>query len=292
MASQAQRLATNVAGDFYVDSTCIDCGACRWVAPQSFDDSGDYSRVFAQPTDEAQVLRAEMALLACPTGSIGTVAKHDLTTARASFPELLTEDIYYCGYHDEASFGAASYLITRPSGNWLIDVPRWTDGIVKGIARLGGISEIFLTHRDDVGDHAKYAAHFGADRTIHAGDARGALKGLEHVIEGDDPIFQDDEITLIPTPGHTRGSMCLLWRDVALFTGDHLAWSPSRGHLYAFADACWYDWNAQRKSMARLTPYRFQWVLPGHGYPWHGSREAAAESLARCIAWMGSVRDR
>lgn len=29
MAEIAKRLATNVSGEFFVDSTCIDCGTCR-----------------------------------------------------------------------------------------------------------------------------------------------------------------------------------------------------------------------------------------------------------------------
>ena len=58
----------------------------------------------------------------------------------------------------------------------------------------------------------------------------------------------DPELRVIPTPGHTAGSACLLYRDHFLFTGDHLAWSESRGHLYAFRTATWFDWDAQVRS--------------------------------------------
>ncbi|MCA1815544.1 MAG: ferredoxin, partial [Acidobacteria bacterium] len=49
MASPAKRLAENVAGDFYVDSSCIDCDACRQIAPATFRDHGDQSSVYRQP---------------------------------------------------------------------------------------------------------------------------------------------------------------------------------------------------------------------------------------------------
>jgi glyoxylase-like metal-dependent hydrolase (beta-lactamase superfamily II) len=83
--------------------------------------------------------------------------------------------------------------------------------------------------------------------------------------EGVDPIDLDAELAVIPVPGHTRGSMCLLYRERYLFTGDHLAWDVARKRLVAWRDVCWHDWDEQTKSMARLARYRFEWVLPGHG---------------------------
>lgn len=44
MAALAKRLASNAPGEFYVDSSCIDCGTCRWVAPASFDRAGELQR--------------------------------------------------------------------------------------------------------------------------------------------------------------------------------------------------------------------------------------------------------
>ncbi len=49
MADKSKRLARNVAGEFYVDSTCINCDTCRQLAPDVFDESGDFSFVYAQP---------------------------------------------------------------------------------------------------------------------------------------------------------------------------------------------------------------------------------------------------
>jgi ferredoxin len=53
MAKLGNRRAANAAGDFYVDSSCIGCGTCRWVASESFDACGGKSRIYSQPGDEA-----------------------------------------------------------------------------------------------------------------------------------------------------------------------------------------------------------------------------------------------
>jgi hypothetical protein len=33
---------------------------------------------------------------------------------------------------------------------------------------------------------------------------------------------------------------------------------------------CWYSWSALTTSLAKLADYRFEWLLPGHGWPAHG----------------------
>ena len=43
---------------------------------------------------------------------------------------------------------------------------------------MGGVRFIFLTHRDDVADHAQWAAEFGAQRIIHASECN-ARQGTE-----------------------------------------------------------------------------------------------------------------
>jgi ferredoxin len=57
----------NVDGQFFVDSSCIDCDVCRWMAPQSFARVGSGSAVVEQPSDEAGRIAAMQATLSCPT---------------------------------------------------------------------------------------------------------------------------------------------------------------------------------------------------------------------------------
>src|SRR3990172_9139813 len=56
MANRAQRLSTNIAGDFFVDNTCIDCDQCREIAPEVFGDGEGHASVLNQPdiTDHAK----------------------------------------------------------------------------------------------------------------------------------------------------------------------------------------------------------------------------------------------
>src|SRR5437588_484948 len=63
MAQLALKIAANVDGDFYVDSTCIDCDACRQIAPTVFHDVGDQSAVFHQPENAGELLAAQKALI-------------------------------------------------------------------------------------------------------------------------------------------------------------------------------------------------------------------------------------
>ena len=51
MATLTDRLSINVAGRFYVDSSCIDCDQCRTEAPEFFgrDTDNGTSYVKRQP---------------------------------------------------------------------------------------------------------------------------------------------------------------------------------------------------------------------------------------------------
>ncbi len=288
MASLSRRLPENVPGDFYVDESCIDCDACRQIAPEIFRDHGDRSSVYRQPAGAAETFRALQALVACPTGSIGAEGKHDTRAAVESFPERVDANVYFCGFTAESSFGAWSYLVVRPEaegGNVLVDSPRFTRPLVKKMEALGGVGTMFLTHRDDVADHARFARHFGCERVMHADDG-AARFGVERVVEGGAAVGLYDDLTVIPTPGHTRGSACLLYREKYLFTGDHLAWSPTRETLTAFRTACWYSWTEQTRSMERLLDYRFEWVLPGHGRIRRDTPERMGAYLRACVEWM------
>ena len=288
MAQISSRLSQNVAGEFFVDDSCIDCDTCRQIAPATFHDHGGQSSVYEQPQDESRTQRALMALVACPTASIGTALRVNARTAVDAFPEPLLESVYFCGFTAESSFGAWSYLIVRDrrvGGNVLVDSPRFAGPLVKQIEKLGGVQMMFLSHQDDIADHAKFASHFGCPRVMHEADGAARL-GIEQVVTGEDAFSLAEDLLGIPTPGHTPGHQVLLYRNQVLFSGDHLAWSPRRQTLIAFRDACWYSWQEQTRSMARLLDHEFEWVLPGHGRIHHTSRADMHTELERCVAQM------
>src|ERR1043166_1581335 len=281
MASVGLRLPDNVPGDFYVDSTCIDCDACRQIAPAIFTEAGNASIVYQQPHSDDETKRAMMALVACPTGSIGTTEHHDAHVGIDAFPELIAENVYYCGFNAESSFGAWSYLIVRPDdegGNVLIDSPRYATQLVRKIEMMGGVRQMFLTHKDDVADHARFAERFHCERIMHADDG-AEQRGIERVVRGAEPSEIEPGLIAIPVPGHTRGHLVLLYRNKFLFTGDHHAWSPNRNSLIAFRSACWYSWTEQTRSMHKLLDYDFECVLPGHGRIHRAPAAAMREAL-------------
>jgi glyoxylase-like metal-dependent hydrolase (beta-lactamase superfamily II)/ferredoxin len=289
MASKARRLASNSAGSFYVDDSCIDCGTCRWMAPKSFDRLGEYSRVYAQPANLEEEEAALRSLIACPTASIGSADPARVREAAGWFPQGIEEEVYFCGYHAESSFGATSYLARRPEGNILVDSPRFAAPLVRRLEELGGVRWLFLTHIDDVGDHQKFAEHFGATRVMHRGDFRERVSAVEWWLEGEEPVELAPGVTMWPTPGHTAGSACLHVDETYLFTGDTLAWQREWAHLYAFRRACWQDWGILRESIQRLQPLAFRWVLPGHSSPVELPAGSSGAAIERCLAWMATV---
>ncbi|WP_017651262.1 MBL fold metallo-hydrolase [Fortiea contorta] len=289
MATLKLRRSENIDGDFYVDTTCIDCDTCRWMTPEVFNRNDEQSAVYHQPTNEAERLAALQALLACPTSSIGTVEKpKDVKAAQESLPILVTENVYHCGYHSEKSYGAASYFIQLAEGNILVDSPRFTPPLVKRLEEMGGIRYIYLTHRDDVADHQKFAEHFQSQRILHADDITADTRNVEIQLTGAEEFALSPDLLIIPVPGHSRGHTVLLYKNKFLFTGDHLAWSESYHQLAAFRDFCWYSWSEQIKSMRKLAGYSFEWVLPGHGRRFHGDRDTVRQQMQKCVELMES----
>ena len=287
MAHLTARRPQNVDGDLYVDSSCIDCDTCRWMAPDVFTRKDGQSAVFHQPKTDAERLAALQAVLACPTASIGTVAPpKDMKAAQASFPIPIIENVYHCGYHSEKSYGAASYFIQRPEGHVLVDSPRFAAPLVKQLEALGGVRYLYLTHRDDVADHQQFHDRFGCDRILHADDIGPGTATIEMPLQGTDLIELAPDLTMIPVPGHTKGHTVVLYGDRVLFTGDHLAWSERLHQLHAFYSVCWYSWPEQIKSMEKLVAYDFEWVLPGHGRRHHADAATMGQHMQKCLTWM------
>ena len=73
MADRNDIVPENVAGRFYVDSSCIDCDLCRETAPLNFkrNESEHRSFVFHQPVDGAEETSCLAALEECPVEAIG-----------------------------------------------------------------------------------------------------------------------------------------------------------------------------------------------------------------------------
>jgi glyoxylase-like metal-dependent hydrolase (beta-lactamase superfamily II)/ferredoxin len=288
MARLLARLSENAPGEFFVDDACIDCETCRNLAPAVFgrSDRVGMSVVARQPRSNGETLLAKMALVACPTSAIGTASKLDVRAAVDAFPNRVADDVFYCGFTSESSFGASSYVVLRAAGNVLVDSPRAARPLMDRIAALGGVRTMFLSHRDDVADHAKYARRFGCLRVLGSADVGPGTSEVERLIAGSDPVELAPDLLVVPVPGHTRGSLALLYRGEFLFTGDHLWGSEDGRRLEASRSVCWHSWSEQTRSMERLLELDFEWVLPGHGARFHASRKVMRRELQELILQM------
>lgn len=296
MARLSRRLAANVPGRFFVDERCIDCGTCWQWDPDHFAPAGAQAHVQRQPEGPEETVRALLALQACPVAAIGAPPELVRTTPPDGFPALLARheagDVYYCGWASRLSFGASSYLIVRsggrhggrPGGNVLIDSPRFNAPLARRIAALGGLAAMVLTHRDDVADHDRWAQRFGCPRWIHAADA-DAAPTAERRLEGEEAVALDADLTLIPTPGHTAGSLVALLGEQILFSGDHLWWNTGAQAVVASQRYCWWNWPRQIESVARLRDLDVRWLLPGHGGRSSFVAGAWAEQIDRTLAF-------
>ncbi len=297
MARLADCHPANTPGEWYVDTRCIDCDASRHYAPQLITALGDgQSVVTHQPdTPETETLMWRAAL-ACPTRSIGTRSRR--AAPAGIFPLEVAPGVLLCGHNDRRSFGAHSWFVPPSGGSgvaagaaarggFLVDSPHFERGLVEAFGRAGGIEHVLLTHRDDVADAGRYAAHFGARVWIHETE-RDAAPFATDVIRGSEEVPIAPGLVAFPAPGHTRGSVLYLHDERHLFSGDTLAWFWREGDLGAFRGATWYSWDALRDSLRRFVDsgHRFEWVCPGHG-KWHGA--TAEEMHARLTALVARM---
>ncbi|BDA50908.1 hypothetical protein COCOBI_17-1270 [Coccomyxa sp. Obi] len=301
---RSENVGLDKKGAFFVDHTCIDCDTCRYMAPDFFKRKNSQSAVLTQPQTQEERFQAFQALLSCPTYSIH-VAEKDRETqqeAEASFPRTVDglDNVFHCGFHSELSFGCAAYLVTRPEGNVLVDVPRYVPKLLKRIQAMGGAKYIFLTHRDDVAEHAKWAKALGAERIMHVGETN-SQQGTDQVevkLEGDGPWTLPDgsqDMEIVLTPGHTEFHCCLVYKpEKVLFSGDHLAadkvaeWESEHeadgGHLGISRRFNWWRVDRQVESCEKLASYDWIHLLPGHGRPGRVADPADREHQIKLLA--------
>jgi glyoxylase-like metal-dependent hydrolase (beta-lactamase superfamily II)/ferredoxin len=278
MARLDQEHPLDAVGEWFVDTRCIACDVARHWAPDLVaEDPSGLSYIRRQPETPEEEAALWRAAAACPTQSIG----HRVVRRAPSppFPFEITSGVWALGYNAESSFGAHSYLVRQSEINYMVDSPRFLQSLASRVDGLGGIQHVLLTHRDDVADAERWAARYRARVWIHADDA-GATRFASDVVHGQAKAAVADGVTIVPIPGHTRGSVAIQVDDL-LFTGDSLHWNRQREQLDVFAGATWYSWSHLADSMDRLAQLPVEWVFPGHGM-WHhvGANTYAAQMAA------------
>lgn len=196
----------------------------------------------------------------------------------------VTDNVYAL----DASKGSYAYLIAGKE-TVLIDSghPGQRKGILKELRsmniRMEDIKHILLTHHDidHVGNATFLQSITGSkvwasmrDLPYICGEMR--RPGIKRIIESVAKIKTPEnlhaynqtekvgEVEVIPTPGHTPGHVCLLYKDI-LFAGDlvHL----SKGRLEPYPSFWNWDTAVMMASIKRIAPLPFKWICPAHGKP-------------------------
>ncbi|MBX8631483.1 MAG: hypothetical protein J9259_03045 [Thermoplasmata archaeon YP2-bin.285] len=133
--------------------------------------------------------------------------------------------VYLIDRYSLKSFGNSGYFITHPEGNVLIDAPELNEADRGFISKKGGIANIVITHIRAFGDACNIKTIFKSKIIMNAEDAK-LIKGCEADVKFTSETNLYDDVLLIPTPGYTPGSSCvLLKRDKGiLFCGDMFWW--------------------------------------------------------------------
>ena len=338
---QRVRRPENAPGAFFVDSSCINCDVCRKLAPDTFWKAGPQSAVRSQPPlasassllqSDPVAAAAAAALVSCPTASIHAegLRPSDVAAAAAAFLPCAVPGVapaseggpraLFLGYTSGKSFGASSYLLLREKGgNIMVDSPRFDPRLAAKIEALGGARWIFLTHRDDVADHARWAERLRARRIMHSLECneRQGTDAVEAKLEGegpwtlrdcrgegerggdgdgDDDAGDDGEVQFVLQPGHTEACVAMFHAPSrALFSGDVISCGSDAGwfsedgspRLHAYRDFCWFSFSKLLDSVeSGLRPLGFLHLLPGHG------RSGSWESLEKKDAAVDELLSR
>ncbi len=55
VADPLKRVPGSAIGEFFVDRTCIGCETCAQLAPEIFDEAGEFFRVCRQPISRGEI---------------------------------------------------------------------------------------------------------------------------------------------------------------------------------------------------------------------------------------------
>lgn len=187
---------------------------------------------------------------------------------------------------DERSREAIAIDCAIPSLAWVrdeLDARGWTLKLIVSTHR----------HWDHMGDNAAVQAHTGADIAVHGLDRHGltdpepiwapfpippCVPAVE-LAEGGAVRFGSIELTVIHTPGHTEGSVCLLDRDAGLLLSGDTLMAGAFGRV----DLPGGSPEAMVASLDRLRGLDDAVaVLPGHG------RETTIGDERRWMDWIVS----
>lgn len=154
-------------------------------------------------------------------------------------------------------FGSYVYLIKLKNKNVLIDTssPENISELEKDLEKVGispdNIDIVILTHNH--WDHTGGIILF-LDAEFYASE-KDFGKNLKDIHKLKIPEFK-----IIDTPGHSKGGICILYKDI-LFSGDTLFHRGTIGRT----DLPGSDDEEMKKSLEKLNKINYKILCPGHG---------------------------
>ena len=182
------------------------------------------------------------------------------------------------------SWAANCYLLISGGEAYVIDPCISTDAVVKRAESNGAkIRGVIMTHGhfDHILTAENIGRELGVPTMIHEFDAEMLDDGEKNAFktffnqerkfapadkllkDGDTLTLGDELITVLHTPGHTKGCICLLCTDSFLVTGDTL-FSNSFGRIDLYGGDL-HQMKASLETLATLDPSLP--IYPGHGEP-------------------------
>lgn len=175
--------------------------------------------------------------------------------------------------------GTNTWILRAPGAEYavVIDPGPLDEGHLARVAQRGPFRTILVTHGHH--DHVE-----GAARLSELLGGTPVLAGSE----ADLPVVDGIDLRVLPTPGHTRDSVCFVAEcagERAVFSGDTIL---GRGTaVVAHPDGDLGDYLA---SLDRLTAYENVVLLPGHGPALTDCAEVARAYLAHRRERLDQVR--
>lgn len=163
-----------------------------------------------------------------------------------------------------------------------------TDLDFDGIAALGGVADQYLSHLDEAGPMLReIRARFGSRLHAPAADAAGITRHATIDVALSAREVDANGVEVIPTPGHSPGSVCYLVRgatgETYLFTGDTI-FPTAEGPWSTFLPPGRGDAAALHSSVTLLGTLAPDLVLPSaFGGP-TAAHEVDGASWARIVA--------
>lgn len=177
-----------------------------------------------------------------------------------------------------------AFVLERPQGNVIVYNAPGIGEAATEIAALGRPNMLLLNHHHE----AMYGKpDLEAPIWIHERDRPMADMPISDTFSGRHMI--DDDLELIPTPGHTPGATMFLWDNGdkrVLFPGDSLWVQGGEWKAVLLGDS---DRSAYLDSLALLREIEFDILVPwgvegGAPYGYEVSREEATRNLEKIMA--------